>query len=54
MSSHEDITQQEAVQGEVEEGQVEVGNGGSLHGSGYACTYATDIEKIKAAIKMMC
>ena len=33
-------------------GKVKVGNCGSLHGSGYACTYATDVEKIKVAIKI--
>ena len=25
-----------------------------IHGSGYDCTYATDVEKIKAAIMMKC
>ena len=25
-----------------------------IHCSGYACTYATDVEKIKAAIMMKC
>ena len=47
--SNEGITQQEDVHGDVGEGKVEVG-----HSSGYDCTYATDVEKIKAAIMMKC
>ena len=35
-------------------GNVEVGQSGYLHGTGYACTYATDVDNIKAAIQMRC
>ena len=34
-------------------GNVEVGQSGYLHGTGYACTYATDVDNIKAAIQEM-
>ena len=54
VNSSEDITQQDDVHGDTWGGDVEVGQSGYLHGSGYACTYSTDVDNIKAAIQMRC
>ena len=52
--SQEDFTQQEDVQGYMEEGVVGFGNGVTLLDSGYACSDPKDVESIEAAIKMKC
>ena len=54
--SNEDITLQEDVHGawERERLRLDMADLYIIHCSGYACTYATDVEKIKAAIMMKC